>query len=148
LLRSWSFFSLWRTANCLWRPLHGWRIRRGILLSNMGGSLISGLIHSHIRSWRNILLIRVSTIMFFRFYVTWFTLTTVCIFVMQRPGVIKGLENVSSMPCLLALVGKTLRCTLVARHLNGRGCFYFLRAKNAHVIGMLVLGGPRLHSGP
>ena len=36
-------YSEWRIETCLRRCVHDWRLRRGILLPNMGGSMILGL---------------------------------------------------------------------------------------------------------
>ena len=33
-------YNAWRIEACLWRCVHDWRLRRGILLPNMGGSMI------------------------------------------------------------------------------------------------------------
>ena len=36
-------YNVWRIGTCLWRCVHDWRLRRGILLPNMGGCMILGL---------------------------------------------------------------------------------------------------------
>jgi hypothetical protein len=49
LLFSWLSFSVCRTETYPRRWLHGWRTLRGILLPNMGGSIISRLARLHCR---------------------------------------------------------------------------------------------------
>jgi hypothetical protein len=40
--------SVWRTETYLWRSVHVWRPQRGILFSNMGGSIVYALV-LHVR---------------------------------------------------------------------------------------------------
>jgi hypothetical protein len=43
-------FSGWSIETYLWRSVHGWRLRRGILFPYMGGRIIYGLVlHLHLR---------------------------------------------------------------------------------------------------
>jgi hypothetical protein len=58
-------FSVWRTTICFWRCLYDWRTHREILLSNMGGNIISTFVHRHFRS-RYIILMFESFIYFRR----------------------------------------------------------------------------------
>ena len=44
-------YNVWRIETCLWRCVHDWRLRRGILLPNMGGNMILGLAHLRFRCY-------------------------------------------------------------------------------------------------
>ena len=44
-------YNVWRIEACLRRCVHDWRIRRGILLPNMCGSMILGLAHLRFRRY-------------------------------------------------------------------------------------------------
>jgi hypothetical protein len=81
-------FSVWSIATYLRRFVHGWRLHQEILLPYMGDSIIYGLaLHLYFRQ---------STIaqhwyvfrIFYVFFRPKYYRTAMCIFAMQRPGVI------------------------------------------------------------
>ena len=60
-------YNVWRIETCLWRCVHDWRLRRGILLPNMGGSMILGLDHRGFRRYTNILSLYFAFLFYFIF---------------------------------------------------------------------------------
>jgi hypothetical protein len=46
-------YNAWRIETCLRRCVHDWRLRRGILLTSMGGSMILGLAPLRFRRYTN-----------------------------------------------------------------------------------------------
>ncbi|XBI96470.1 hypothetical protein VPH35_032746 [Triticum aestivum] len=79
-------YNAWRIETCLRRCVHDWRLQRGILLSNMGGSMILGLAPLCFRRYTD------STCFFaFPFFLCVCMrrpCLAACISVMQRPGAV------------------------------------------------------------